>query len=878
MPEKKASPLQCQVAEFLRLRHCFEDSDAATLAELLSLKLREHAPSPFDEGEQQRPWSGVEPGGAMPSRSGLDAAHDYPARLPPLRFLRHLGSKPRPGLRSKPVPTVETKSAEPGKPFKRKHIRPKPLQPWSSLWPFLKSAFSRDNPANRIDLPRLIDDLCANRPLHELPMAAVRAWPQQITVILDASPHLRPVGDDFLSIVAELMAWFPERITLLLIEDAEYPDVIEVRNGQRREHRVMPELSPHAAVLVLSDLGMAHPQRWSRLNWQAWGEQLNRGQRRPVALVPVHPPAWRADVTRHFDCAALDYRHPLQLQAAISTAEPLDDDEQDALLTLLAPMARITPALLRAARIAHPRGLSVSAELTFWARPDFGAAQTFREWQDADLRRKYLGLLEQEPELQALAEKVMLAHEASLPMRRQIEQKQILSAFRSAPLSDRQRQYVQCLLNTIDNMDPLERQFFDNWMAHLDDIKGETARLEEIEPLYRRYYQRLSSSEQKGKEAPMETGQFWLEIAGGLQGQIEVRASNDLSALANQSDAIRIPVQGNAFIRGEVEEPASGSRQLTRDIAPGETLALSEPLSRFTISDAGKVQTFELMDCPPWATGIGRDRYGLFVEVEVIGVPFVMRWIPPGEFLMGSPENEPERDDDEGPQHRVRFEQGFWLAETACTQALWEAVMGNNPSKFKDDPEKPVENVGWKDARRFIETVNRNHPGLELRLPSEAEWEYACRAGTTTRYWFGDEITPEDANYGENNSGTVPVRHYRRNPWGLYQMHGNVWEWCQDEWHGSYEGAPEDGQPWETGDSEAHVCRGGSWYRYGRFLRSASRLIARLDFVVDYFGFRLARGPESSSTAGSGRGSAAGKSEGRATPAAQQRPRRREKR
>ncbi|HFQ91285.1 MAG TPA: formylglycine-generating enzyme family protein, partial [Chromatiales bacterium] len=153
----------------------------------------------------------------------------------------------------------------------------------------------------------------------------------------------------------------------------------------------------------------------------------------------------------------------------------------------------------------------------------------------------------------------------------------------------------------------------------------------------------------------------------------------------------------------------------------------------------------------------------------------------------------------------------------------------------------------WNDAQQFIEKINGLHPGLALRLPSEAEWEYACRAATTTRYWFGDEIDHKKANYDEKNKGTVPVKRYPRNPWGLYQMHGNVWEWCEDAWHDNYEGAPEDGQPWQTGgDQERAVLRGGSWLYNGRSLRSAYRNHALRDnafiFVIGNYGFRLARG------------------------------------
>jgi formylglycine-generating enzyme required for sulfatase activity len=149
--------------------------------------------------------------------------------------------------------------------------------------------------------------------------------------------------------------------------------------------------------------------------------------------------------------------------------------------------------------------------------------------------------------------------------------------------------------------------------------------------------------------------------------------------------------------------------------------------------------------------------------------------------------------------------------------------------------------------------------GFEARLPSEAEWEYGCRAGTTTPFWFGDLLTTELANYdgdtpyndgekGEYRKTTVPVKRFQRNPWGLYQMHGNIWEWCEDRWHDSYDDAPIDGRPWRDGSEEGRVLRGGSWVRDGGPLRSAYRFHLPPDYRHDYFGFRLARGPQGQET------------------------------
>jgi formylglycine-generating enzyme len=229
-----------------------------------------------------------------------------------------------------------------------------------------------------------------------------------------------------------------------------------------------------------------------------------------------------------------------------------------------------------------------------------------------------------------------------------------------------------------------------------------------------------------------------------------------------------------------------------------------------------------------WTTGWGEDEFGIWAEYEVNGVVQRMRWILPGVFQMGSPDDEPERGKGE-IQHEVELTRGYWLADTACTQALWQSVMGENPSGFKGE-KRPVETVSYDDCQNFINRIDGIAPDLNLRLPTEAEWEYACRAGTTTPFSFGTTITTEQVNYegnhpyaggekGQYRAETVEVKSLPPNNWGLYEMHGNVWEWCSD-WYGEYEGGRVmDPKGPKMGDSR--VLRGGSWPDDGRYCRSA---------------------------------------------------------
>lgn len=241
------------------------------------------------------------------------------------------------------------------------------------------------------------------------------------------------------------------------------------------------------------------------------------------------------------------------------------------------------------------------------------------------------------------------------------------------------------------------------------------------------------------------------------------------------------------------------------------------------------------------------DDTGLFVDEKFNGVQQRFRYIPPGRFLMGSPEHEPQRGDDEA-QHEVRLSDGFWLADTGCNQQLWQMVNGDRPSHFSGD-KLPVEQVSWDDVQRFCRALNKAQRGATYQPPSEAQWEYACRAGAQTAFWWGDTLDDAeranfDGNYpyssdhkSEYRESTVPVYSFAANPWGLYQMHGNVWEWCTDR-HGDY-AKQLLRDPTGPPSGELRVLRGGSWYYYGQHLRAAIRDALAADMRYDYVGFRL---------------------------------------
>jgi formylglycine-generating enzyme required for sulfatase activity len=221
--------------------------------------------------------------------------------------------------------------------------------------------------------------------------------------------------------------------------------------------------------------------------------------------------------------------------------------------------------------------------------------------------------------------------------------------------------------------------------------------------------------------------------------------------------------------------------------------------------------------------------------------------IPSGTFYMGSPENETGRTNSEGPRHQVTVK-SFFIAKYPLTQAQYQSIMGYNPSHFKGD-NRPVEKVSWDDAVKFCQRLSQN-TGKNYKLPSEAQWEYACRAGTMTPFYFGQSITPNLVNYdgnysyaaaqkGEYRQQTIDVGTFPPNAFGLYDMHGNVWEWCEDDWKDNYINAPTNGKALINPVGESKVIRGGAWLYFAGCCRCSMRNQDLHNARHHYYGFRV---------------------------------------
>ena len=294
----------------------------------------------------------------------------------------------------------------------------------------------------------------------------------------------------------------------------------------------------------------------------------------------------------------------------------------------------------------------------------------------------------------------------------------------------------------------------------------------------------------------------------------------------------------------------------------GAGLGLTIAVPRFWPSDSGKTSTRptpaatgEPTYAPertttPRTTTLPERKQELkdFVEDLGNGITLTMVQIPGGTFMMGSLEGEAERDKDESPQHQVKVP-GFFMGKYEITQAQYQAIMGKKPSKFKGE-KRPVEQVSWDDAVEFCKKLSQKR-GKTYRLPSEAEWEYACRAGTKTPFYFGETITTDLVNYNGNFPyGSAPKGEYRQqttdvgkflpNSFGLYDMHGNVLEWCQDVYNDNYQGAPINGSAWLTGkDNNKKLLRGGSWLNSAKNCRSADRDWIARTLSYAFVGFRV---------------------------------------
>ena len=675
------------------------------------------------------------------------------------------------------------------------------LAPWRDLLPQLQELLGADIAASGVDVEGVVEAWSRGRQLERLPRLRHRRLGPHVQLILDRSDRLVPFWDDQDVVASALRAWIPaHRLVRGIAHEGVEEPRLEDRGGQLSDYRVP---GPGGIALVLGDLGCLEPGQAATDRWHELGLKIAASGGTPAALLPAPLDRCPSSLRTVWKVA------PWERPAPEGTAGELSlRARAERLLTLVSPAVRVEPGFLRAVRRAiDPVAYDAGTEADVWQHPAIASrsavAASFHP--DAAVR--------------------------------------LCAAFAAEPAEVQQR--VLDLLQRWRHRLPSEI-WFEEILRLPSSARANLPQPDDIDQA-RAFFAFVHGPAQRAADVIA-----WLD-------RVAIRATADAKsvpevaqavAAAKQHDPGYIPdnVVDPAWIEGEderlLEVRQRGDRIILKDAdvgAPdsGSLLGgLRSGNGLVSISVAGDEK-------PPWADDWGHDAYGPWATFSVIGrdgrrVTQRLRWCPAGSFLMGSPEDEEGRWEDEGPRHEVALRHGFWMFETACTEALWEAVTGRAPEPRRGAA-FPITNVSWEDAQSFLRQINAARRGLDLGLPSEAQWEYACRAGTDTPYSFGTTINREQACF--DSYRPVPVGGLPPNGWGLHEMHGNVFDWCADHWHENYAGAPKDESAWiDTAAGAANrVFRGGSWINSARNVRAAYRSNGVPAYRFVNLGFRCAR-------------------------------------
>jgi formylglycine-generating enzyme required for sulfatase activity len=734
----------------------------------------------------------------------------------------------------------------------------------------LRAGIGSARPGRRLDIRRLVRDWSTMRPLVKVPFRKALRWPARLAVVWDDGPEMDPFARD-IGYVVRALGTVCDRGGLLEIPLSRFDAVAESR-------------TVGLPLLVLSGQGQlvrtALPSAKSRrMEDPFWNSDRARrllanplatfldpcpGHRRGASALPVaHLVPWTRSPVRA----------PLEVEERLNAAGKL--------LDLVSPVRRITPTILRWARRHLGWAADAGTEWDAWFHQEMRPAWDCTEFADiADLRRRREALLRHPPgetfsrqldvflgdcspliQLESrltvawargaatgLPEDCLRLCTSAVQRLRELAESGDLRAARGTGLAGWVRGLTDRLPVALRSAPELKSVLargcaLGAWLEGTpkvvwpEGIDAEAARAE---------WESLTRVRPMTWRVSVVDGQIGLTpLPTGLE---PVEGGTELGRIRSEMPLIHWEHSGR---RTTLRLPESGGVKLGRW---SSGLILRTDL---------QVLSLEGFRRPTWARQLEQDRYGLRAEFEVGGVAFALRWIPPGTFWMGSPEEEPERYSDEGPRRQVTLTRGFWMGETPVTQDQWRAVVATmerdtsmkvlnpTPSRFQGPGTLPVEQVSWEDCVSFSGLLSVGMASAEadsptFRLPTEAEWEYACRAGTTTRWSFGDDeaALEQHAWHDKNSDGkTHPVGMKRGNPWGLKDMHGGIMEWCSD-WSGDY-GEGQTVDPEGPAKGSLRVIRGGSWLDSARFCRSAYRLGLAPGSRRGNLGFRLVLAPRS---------------------------------
>ena len=745
------------------------------------------------------------------------------------------------------------------------------------LWPAVKRSLVAQR-SSGIDIKRLTAEIVHAKPIARLPTLWGHCWGGELVVIWDRSELMAPYEQDYRNLLKQIIesrgysglqvyqvSGVPEQVT------GCWP----AKTADRVDRLAIPLVAKDTKILILSDLGALSPSASTARHWQTFARRYKKTGVQLVAWVPHSARQVERDTAKCINIYCLDRQGNLRQQVGhLQTAAQRQAEHQrlhqlrEQLLTRLAFCMRLEKELLRVARALHPvTALEPALEGLIWSYQPVVRASDISRPLAPDYQVHYrtmfskLNFFEQQAALNCVLDIHRWQGQSTGVLETLIWESHVgnhvsdnavkavlnnakawISAFRvTQQVEDGSREAIVFAEDLLSRnwQDAIFQRHHSEWLAELWKLTGQS----EVPP---------------GLDA--------VDIAKVSQNSIEGEQQvYRLMTIGSQLMLWPVATFAPTFAVSTINSPwtleglelISESPQSRHWLIPkGQPMQLLErtDVASCVLIAGGRRYSMTQLQRPPWASKLGRDRLGIFAEMLISTergkANQTLRWIEPGTFWMGSPEDELERYDNEGPRHEVTISRGFWLADSACTQALWQAVMGNNPSLFKDDPQQPVEQVSWHDVQAFLQRLQELLPGCQVDLPSEAEWEYACRAGTQSPFSFGANINPQQVNYNgeypypggekvEYRAKTVPVKSLPANPWGLYEMHGNVYEWCKDGQRTYDEQAQIDPLGPMTGDDNPPTVRGGSWFYYARWVRSADRIAIRPGSADDDLGFRF---------------------------------------
>jgi formylglycine-generating enzyme required for sulfatase activity len=729
---------------------------------------------------------------------------------------------------------------------------------WSRLWPALRYALQTAVPGCDPDVPALVRAWGRGEVVRRVPRVPRRAWATRASVWVDRSARLVPFWSD----QTEVVRWLRKvcgrgGLDVRLLDRSAQARAI-ARGGDLCAGFRADATTP---VLVLGDLG-TYGSAIERAAWLRTARRLRRAGARVAALVPSPEARWEPAIAKAW--GAVSWERGRRGVGAVARREPRYWEQRaERLLAMVSPSLLVQPGLLRATRRLLPA----------W---EADAATEADVWSHADVRT-------------ADATGLLLSAEAAERRRREF------AAGVDAGLKDRIAEQIRDWHGGM----PKELLRAETLVWHALAPEGAVSPGELEDALG--FAQRLAATARAGDgESALTAGaqRYGRALLAGMPSGIydAVPGLQSVWAAAFQGmSGVAVPAGLDARARyAELGRPAEprwwalrqvGSHLVfsptlrgawpSQDNGPGSPVAwllAARPEVSLKQGDGdsevqivlerGLVLPLPLegnwvlqADCSavtvsswlrePWTVAAGRDRYGLWADAEIKGVPLRFRWIPPGRFRMGSPETEEGRWPDEGPQRMVTWTEGRWFADAPVTQALWEAVMPYHPSRSKG-ADRPADQISWNDCHTFLDQLKRLAPQLAARIPGEAEREYAARAGTATATWLGDDPALRDtiAWYDDNSGGgSHPVRRKEPNPWGLYDMLSNVYEWCEDTYD-EYSVADLVNPRPRSHMRPERVLRGGAWFLNAGHVRSARRRAYIPGVAYDFVGFRLARGQE----------------------------------